>query len=129
MKASSKAKAELALMGVVITPENNDEAVEIIDYIMTVLKNKSITGQEILTNAFQYSHDPKSKQTAHGLSVNTIGFHFKCITVIEENPKNLETDNGVLCWVENLTAPECSELSYCFFERHSTRGSLYRRVG
>jgi hypothetical protein len=117
-------------MGVVIYPDTNEEAGEIIDYMLNAMRCKDTTGADILTNAFQSSSDPKSKQIVHGLSVNTIMHDMKCITVIEEKPRNLETDDGVLCWVENLTAPDCSELGYCFFELHEIRNSHYlKRVG
>jgi hypothetical protein len=133
MSGETRAKAEVALMGRVVVPTDNKEAEEMIDYILQTVGEyyfDSICGENIVRNAFQYSSKPKAKQIVYGLCVNTLNIGFdkmKCITVIVEAKKNLHTPMGVYCWVENLDAPDCSELGCCFFKQDAQ--GFYKRIG
>ena len=83
--------------------------------------------EDILSKINQYG-DHRVKY----LVCNTIMGEFNCITFLldddeEPIPQDLETDDGVFCYVYNVTDPMLSELGCCFFEKK--QDNYYHRVG
>lgn len=127
-KGELKAIAELALMGLTINLQDRDNLIYVIDYICKVLKHTDSTGEQILEKAEEYLDKEKTKPI--GLVCNIIGGEMKCLTVVlkDFDGSNFQIDNeyGVLCYVYNFTAPDFSELGYCFFEKTPSGA---RRIG
>lgn len=127
-KGELNAIAELALMGRAINLHDRDNLIYVIDYICRVLKHTDSNGEQILDMAEKYLDKEKTKPI--GLVCNTIGGDMKCLTVIfkdfDGSPFQIDNEDGVLCYVYNFTAPDFSELGYCFFEETP---SGIRRIG
>ena len=122
-------RCELALMGKVI-PCNNSEVQAMIDYIITVLRasNEYLDEEKDILSKINAYGDHRVKY----LVCNTIMGEFNCITFLldddeEPIPQDLETDDGVFCYVYNVTDPMLSELGCCFFEKK--QDNYYHRVG
>lgn len=115
------ARAEAVLMGMPKKVANNDEAIEMIDYILKVMGDNLNTGSQVFNDATQYS---KNAQAQH-LCCNTIcGMRMLAITLTtddDEEPYNLTNENGVLAYVYNFDATYCSELGYVFFQKQNGR--------
>lgn len=127
-KGELNAKAEMALMGRAVNLQDRDNLIYVIDYICKVLKSTSVTGEQILELAEKHLEE---KTKPIGLVCNTIGGEMKCLTVILkdfDDGSHFQIDNeyGVLCYVYNFTAPDFSELGYCYFKK-SPNG--VRRIG
>lgn len=127
-KGELKARAELALIGRAVNLQDRDNLIYVIDYICKVLKHTDSTGEQILEKAEK--HLDKEKTKPIGLVCNTICGDMKCLTVIlkdfDDGHFQIDDENGVLCYVYNFTAPDFSELGYCFFEETP---SGVRRIG
>lgn len=126
-KGELNARAEVALMGRAVMLQDRDNLIYAMEYICKVLQ-ASITGEQILDMAEKYLDKEKTKPI--GLVCNTIGGDMKCLTVIlkdfDGSPFQIDDEEGVLCYVYNFTAPDFSELGYCFFEKTP---SGVRRIG
>lgn len=127
-KGELNARAELALMGRAINLNDRDNLIYVIDYICKVLKHTDSNGEQILDMAEKYLDKEKTKPI--GLVCNTIGCDMKCLTVVlkdfDGSPFQIDDEYGVLCYVYNFTAPDFSELGYCFFKKTP---SGVRRIG
>lgn len=130
-------KGELALMGKTIECINKEEAVAITDYILTVMRasfsvDPKLTGTKLVENYVnRYSDEDSYLQVKH-IVCNTLMDQFRVITFLvddgeEPYPDDLATEDGVLCYVYNVNAPELSELGYCFFAKKSD--NYYHRIG
>lgn len=124
-KGDLNAKAEIAMMGRVVEATNTDDLEYIIDYITKTLR-KSTDAKDILQAATKYAKDLQPT----GLIMNTICGEMQCLTVVLKDPKEtsfeLDSEQGVLCYVYNYTCPDFSELGYCFFEKEAPG---FKRVG
>lgn len=126
-------RCELAMMGKVI-PCNIDEAQAMTDYILTTMKasypETELEVDILKDHLHQYSDNSKVKYiTTNKMSI--MSDEFFCITYLiddeeEPFPEDLATQDGVLCYVYNLTAPELSEFGYCFFEKKND--TYYHRI-
>lgn len=126
-KGDLNAMSELALMGVCVSVSGEENLAYCLDYISKVLNTDYMTGKQILDEAQRYTD--KSETTPVGLCISTIMQEMICVAIIFKDngvPLRLDDPDGVLCHVHNFTAPDCSELGYCFFER---RGQFYHRIG
>lgn len=127
-------KCELAMMGKTIPVESNEEAVVMTDYILKTiwssfphLENKT-SGEEVINDGVNRYGTNKIKY----ITTSRLLGEFLVITYAlddgeEPFPEDLATDEGVLCYVYNINAPELSELGYCFFQKKSD--GYYYRVG
>ena len=128
IKKELATKCELAMMGKVI-PCNNEEVQAMTEYIITTLKasNEYLEMEEdILSKINQYGN-----HRVKYLVCNVIMGEFNCITFLldddeEPIPQDLETDDGVFCYVYNVTDPMLSELGCCFFEKKAD--NYYHRI-
>lgn len=128
-KGELKAKAELALMGLVTPIRDKDNVVFLLDYISKVIDCTELTGEEIYQNATRYID--LSETVVCGISTSRV-MEMPCVNIIFKDIKDthfkLDSDEGVLCYVHNFHGPhDLSELGYCFFERKG--GNQYHRIG
>ena len=131
-------KGELALMGKTIECTDREQAVAITDYILTVLRasfpeiDPKLNGEVLIKNYVnKYSDDGESLEVKHMVCSTLMG-QFIVITFLvddgeEPYPDDLATEDGVLCYVYNVNAPDLSELGYCFFAKKSD--NYYHRIG
>lgn len=124
-KGELNARAELALMGRAVMLQDRDNLIYAIEYICKVLQ-ASVTGEQILELAEKHLEE---KTKPIGLICNNLG-DMKCLTVIlkdfDGSHFQIDDEYGVLCYVYNFTAPDFSELGYCYFEKSP---SGVRRIG
>lgn len=131
-------KGELALMGKTIECTNKEEAVAITDYILTVLRasfpeiDPKLNGEVLIDKYVNRYSDEDSRLEVKHIVCNTLMDMFRVITFLvddgeEPYPDDLATEDGVLCYVYNVNAPELSELGYCFFAKKSD--NYYHRIG
>jgi len=124
MKGELCAKAEIALMGMVVML-NESDVPDVLDYIGSVLGFTDLSGKEIVASATQYLDHNKTHIC--GISCTTI-YGEPCVNIIlKDRDENFDIadDNGVLCYVHNFVAPYCSELGYCYFKK---KGGSYHRT-
>lgn len=128
MESKLRAKAELALMGVLITVNSNEEASFMADYITEVITNtrvgyeeNPVSGKEVIAKIERCSDD---KQVKH-MIVNTLE-GMVLIAYVLESPDKITTRNGVFSYVQNVTTPDFSEFGYTFYE---DREGIIRRIG
>lgn len=120
------ADAEAALMGFVIPITCGDKLRHIIKYCLTTLtlRDNELPSKayvdEIFNNATEKYNNEKYK-TVKYFTVNNSPFG-TLFTFVRDNSKLTKRDGsptsmGSLAWVENIDAPDCSELGYVFFQR------------
>ncbi len=128
-KGELKAKAEVALMGLVTPVRDKDNIIYMLDYISKVIENNEpyMTGEQIYEKAVEFV-DLKETMIV-GLSVCRI-MGMPCVNVIfkdiEDTKFKLDDSYGVLTYVHNYDGPDMSELGYCYFEK---KGNAYHRIG
>lgn len=123
------ADAEMCMQGYVIEVQGEDHAKFMTGYILNTLYGERedadyLIGKasEIVQNA-QDKYASKTREVSY-MTVSRLMGEFIVLTfVVDKKPltkKNGDlTSVGNLCWVENLDAPECSELGYCYFKKNS----------
>lgn len=131
-KDTLEAKAEVALMGRVVSVSKYDEVAYIIDYINKVLvaqgsiSKPEATGEEVVKRLIDYDNKVR------GLVVNTLLGYMPCITILLEDEEYdeqppLDTDDGIFCYCFNaLDDYMCSEFGCCFFEK--LKDGSYHRI-
>lgn len=110
-KNEYKAKAEVALMGMVIEPTDNEEALKICDYIVEVVKNT------ITDFSDEYKAKLKDVVKNHsiiGISASRIDDMVMINLPLDEPLNEEETSFG---YVLNLTVPYFSEYGYCAYRK------------
>lgn len=127
-KGELNAKAELALMGLVVQIIDRPNMEYVLDYLGKFLKD-DMSGKEIYDEAVKFVNLKKTAPI--GVSVCRIcGGEFVVINIIMKDKEDtnfaVDDEQGCLCHVHNVTAPDCSELGYCFFEK---KGPSYHRIG
>lgn len=135
MKQEMATRCELAMMGKVVTC-NNDEVQSMTEYIFSAMGKDASKLVNILEDTIQkYSKDNNVKH----LVCNTV-MDMKCITYLlesssddveEKYPAPFEEDYGsgypcAFCFVFNTENDWCSEFGDCFFEKKSD--GYYHRV-
>lgn len=128
-KGELRAKAEVALMGVVTPVRDKDNIIFMLNYIAKVIGHEEQTGEEVYNEAMRYIN-PK-KDMIVGLSCSTLLGSMKCVNIIFKGVKSktfkLDYANGVLTHVHNYDWPDGSELGYSYFEKKAN--NMYHRIG
>ena len=130
------ADAEMSMQGFPIIVESADHLKHMVKYCLDVLKSYyypdevSLTTRtnEIVDNAINKYNSAKNKVVNYFV-VNDSPYGVM-MTFVRDKSLTLKSGkmkpSGVLAWVENIDAPDCSELGYTFFE--TTMGKT-RRIG
>lgn len=130
------AQAEIAMMGTAVAIDTEEQLRYIVEYVLNVIRpihdpnHDSNEGRanEIVENATRKYNSSKDKSIKYFV-VNSSAFG--CLLTFVRDKKNPVKKNGdpiaagTLAWVENLDAPDCSELGYVSF---SSQNGLLRRI-
>ena len=125
------ANAEMAMQGFTVPVESREHLDYMVRYICCVLNGfediDDERAEEILNNACDKYNEKKSG--VKFITVNSTVFG-NMLTFVRQNKLTKKDgtplSTGVLAWVENFDAPECSELGCVFFQ---TVNGKTRRVG
>ena len=116
-------KAELALMSLVVSPTNNEEALEICKYIAGFVDN------HITKVPFEWYNakmaDITKSHTIYGISVSTVEGMAMLNLMLE--PFSAEEFN-TFSYVLNFSVPLFSEYGYATYEPMGTNTDLLHRV-
>lgn len=125
------ADAEAVLMGFVVPVQSEEHLKTMLDRVLTVLRTE-----------YHYEVDEKSQEVFESavhkynsedipvkyFTVNTSPFGVLLTFVRGDepltSPDGTYNPEGNLAWVENLDAPDCSELGYVFFQKD--HGKVHR---
>ena len=128
-KTELRTKAELMLMGYVQTVSAEEDVKLIFDIFMNAIPvSVDLTADELYSMAMQ---DIEPDETEiFGMSTSTVG-GCACINIIFRDKENADefdlcSEDGVFCYVINLSDPDCSEYGYSFFGK---KGIGYHRIG
>lgn len=125
------ANAEMAMQGFTVPVESREHLDYMIRYICRVLNDfediSDERAEEILNNAWDKYNEKKSG--VKFITVNSTMFG-NMLTFVRQDKLTKKDgtplSSGVLAWVENFDAPDCSELGYVAFQ---TVNGKTRRVG
>lgn len=113
--------AEVAMMGYAVPIESEEQLKHLVGYIIFTLRGAEDEerAKEIVNNATQKYNSGKDK-TIKWFTCNNSHFGVLLTFVRDKGALTLKSgkmkQSGSLAWVENLDAPDCSELGYVFFE-------------
>ena len=124
------ADAEMSMMGFPIAVESREHLLYMVRYCLKVLKSDiyrtnddlNYHSDRITADAMHKYNSSKDKSVKYFV-VNSTMFGVM-MTFVRDN-KSLTLKNGsmrqsgLLAWVENIDAPDCSELGYVFFENRN----------
>lgn len=123
------ADAEMSMMGFPIAVESVAHLTHMVRYCLKVLKsniykdNESLNFRtnEIVADAMNKYNSSKDK-SIKWFVVNDSAYGFIMMTFVRDKGElTLKSgkmkSSGILAWVENIDAPDCSELGYVFFEK------------
>lgn len=123
------ADAEMAMMGFTIAVESEEHLTHLVKYVLfTVMdertQNLHDKTKEVVENATRKYRSGKDKSITW-FTTNATQFGM-CLTFVrDKGALTLKSGkmkaSGSLAWVENLDAPDCSELGYVFFENRNGR--------
>lgn len=127
------ADAEAAMMGFTIAVQSEEHLTHLVGYVLHTLSGQySYDGEsktkEVVENATRKYRSGKDKSITW-FTCNATMFG-TCLTFVRDKgaltlKSGKMKSSGSLAWVENLDAPDCSELGYVFFEN---RNGKVRRV-
>ena len=127
------AQAEIAMMGTAIAIDSEDQLRYIVEYVLETLRpafddELPEKANEIVENATRKYNSSKDKSIKYFV-VNSSPFGV-LLTFVRDKKNPTKKDgspvaSGTLAWVENLDAPDCSELGYVSF---SSQSGLLRRI-
>lgn len=121
------ADAERAMMGFVIPVISTEHLTYMVDYCLKVLKSDvypdddacSARAAEIVADAENKYNSSKDK-SIKWFVVNDSVYGVMMTFVRSKGSLTTSTgrmkSSGILAWVENIDAPQCSELGYVFFK-------------
>lgn len=127
-KSKWNADAEISMMGYPIAVESTEHLTHMVRYCLKVLKgedyrelqNLDRRTHEIVENA-QSKYNSNKDKSIKWFVVNDSMFGAMMTFVRSKGELTLKSgkmkSSGILAWVENIDAPECSELGYVFFEK------------
>ena len=130
MTSRWSAEAELAMMGYPIPVTDTTHLTHMVRECLKVLKsdcygdNDSLNYRtnEIVANAMNKYNSSKDKSIKYFV-VNDSMFGVMMTFVRDNKTLTLKSGkmraSGLLAWVENIDAPDCSELGYVFFEKRN----------
>lgn len=123
--------AEMSMMGYPVAVENEAHLKHMVGYILWTLKSdlyenrpESLESRtaEIVDNAMHKYNSSKDKSIKY-IVVNDSMFGVMITFVRDKGELTLKSgkmkSSGILAWVENIDAPDCSELGYVFFEKRN----------
>lgn len=122
------ADAEMSMRGYPIAIESTEQLTHMVNYVLLVLKSdiygdcqyREARAKEIVANATTKYNSDKDK-SIKWFVVNDSMFGVMMTFVRSKGELTLKSgkmkSSGVLAWVENIDAPDCSELGYVFFEK------------
>lgn len=126
------ADAEASMMGFTVAIESEEHLTHLVEYVLNTVKGQFLYNvenktKEVVDNAIRKYNSSKNK-SVYWLTCNCTAFGM-CLTFVRDKGaltlKNGKMKaSGSLAWVENLDAPDCSELGYVFFE--SVNGKVRR---
>lgn len=122
------ADAEASMMGFPIAVESTAHLTHMVRYCLKVLKSDVYrTDADLNYRTNQVVADAQSKynslkdKTIKWFVVNDSDFGVMMTFVRDSKSLTLKNGkmraSGVLAWVENIDAPDCSELGYVYFEK------------
>ncbi len=124
-----RADAEMSMQGFPIAVESEEHLTYMVNYVLLVLKSdiygdcqyREERAKEIVHDAL-YKYNSKKDKSAYWFVVNDSMFGVM-MTFARDKTLTLKSgkmkSSGVLAWVENIDAPDCSELGYVFFENRN----------
>lgn len=126
-KSKWNADAEMSMMGYPIAVESTEHLTHMVHYCLMTLKSdvyptfemQKSRADEIVADA-QNKYNSSKDKSIKWFVVNDSMFGVMMTFVRDKGELTLKSGkmkaNGVLAWVENIDAPDCSELGYVFFE-------------
>ena len=120
--------AEMSMMGFPIAVESREHLLYMVRYCLKVLKSDvyrtnddlNYHSDRITADAIHRYNSSKEK-AVHWFVVNDSMFGVMMTFVRDNKTLTLKSGkmraSGLLAWVENIDAPDCSELGYVFFEK------------
>lgn len=124
--------AEMSMQGFTIRIESEEHLTYLVKYVLNTLKGEyhydlEEKTEEIVENATRKYNSGKDK-SIKWFTTNSTMFGV-CLTFVRDKGElTLKSGkmkaSGSLAWVENLDAPDCSELGYVFFENKN--GKIHR---
>ena len=125
------ADAEAAMMGFTIAVESEEHLTHLVGYVLHTLGgqyhyDEEEKTKEVVNNAIHLYNSKNSN--VYWFTCNCTMFG-TCLTFVRDKgaltlKSGKMKNSGSLAWVENLDAPDCSELGYVFFE--SVNGKVRR---
>ena len=122
------ADAEMSMRGFPIAVESTEHLTHMVNYVLLVLKSdvygdclyREARAKEIVENA-QSKYNSSKDKSIKWFVVNDSMFGVMMTFVRDKGALTLKNgkmkSSGILAWVENIDAPDCSELGYVFFEK------------
>lgn len=126
--AKWNADAEMSMMGYPIPVESTEHLAYMVKYCLKTLKSdiyrddesRRVRAEEIVEDA-QSKYNSSKDKTIKWFVVNDSMFGVMMTFVRSKGELTLKSgkmkQGGILAWVENIDAPDCSELGYVFFEK------------
>lgn len=121
------ADAEATMMGFCVAVQSEEHLTHMTGYILHTLSGQYYYDEEektkeVVENATRKYNSDKDKSIKY-ITCNSTMFG-TCITFVRSKGElTLKSgkmkNSGSLAWVENLDAPDCSELGYVFFEKRN----------
>jgi hypothetical protein len=119
------AKAEVMMMGATVPVESADEAAGILHYLKDHFNSMGMEREgkfspEIVIDSAESKYAGSRRRTITHIGVAKIlkefwTAHF-ALDCHDDEDEDILSENGKLCWVENLSAPDLSELGMCGFK-------------
>jgi len=122
------ADAEMSMRGYPIAVESTEHLTHMVRYCLCVLKSdvyptfeeQKSRAEEIVADA-QCKYNSSKDKSIKWFVVNDSMFGVMMTFVRSKGELTLKSgkmkSSGILAWVENIDAPDCSELGYVFFEK------------
>lgn len=120
------ADAEAAMMGFTIHVQSEEHLKHLVGYVIHTLGSQYRFGEEektneVVDNAINKYNSGEDKSVTW-FTCNSTDFGV-LLTFVRDKGTPTKRE-GVLAWVENLDAPDCSELGYVFFD--NVKGKVRR---
>lgn len=117
------ADSEMALMGICIPVESEENIKFVLKYIFKVLNDKDSNPDDVYSQAMEFNSD--NDKVTHIVLQGTC-FGLLIALIRDGEMKSLTDEQGVLAYVYNKDCPDCSELGYIFLKKD--RAGLIQRI-
>ena len=124
------ADAEMSMMGFPIAIESTVHLLHLVRYVLKTLKSDiypdddSLNARTIeIVDDAQHKYASGKDYSIKWFVVNQLAYDGAVLMTFVRDKHDLTLKSGkmrpsgILAWVENIDAPECSELGYVFFEK------------